>query len=433
MLLYLACILVPVGVVVRYCFGPEGISFDPALTFSLGFIVYWIFPLALGVSGAFASQTGMDIWYGLLRRADSRTLVAFATVSLAAYLSFIAGFVRRRPAEPVQYAAPIEFAPGLLTPLFGALIIAAVGLGIMLRDRFFHGYRTTLVIGNGGVHGSFVAVSIALFALAMLRLSGRALRRPIDLARYIRRDGFFLTYFVVAGLALSLGGRLYMISSLLMLAAYRSAFEHPIRYRTFLIGGILSALFTGVMGVVRLGGAVNPDTVLFNLAAEPMFTSFSLVNFLADGHFGLIRAPIFLASDFANLIPTVVFPAKEKLLLNPSDAGFQVFAPLGALNSFFSFMINFGAVGTVVALYALGAGLRHLRARSGSAVARTSYSMLTGWLAFTFFRDPFAVSVVKNMFEFSLALPMLFAALAHVFTIVTATPPITATPPATAR
>lgn len=433
LVLLVGCLLVPLAVVARHSFGRDGVTVDPVLTFSLGFLAYWILPVALGATGAFTSQAGMDVWYGLFQRANPGTLARFATISLAAYLAFVVGYLRRRPSEHLQRAARIEFSPVLLTPLFGALLVAAAGFAVTLRDRFFQGYRTPLIIGNGGVHGSFVAVSVALFALAMLRLSRRALRQRVDLLRYVGRDGFFFAYFVVGGLALSLGGRLYMLSSLLMLAAYRSAYEHPIRYRAFIIGGILSVLAAGVIGVVRLGGPLSAETVLFNLAAEPMFTSFSLVNFLADGRFGLIRAPVFLASDFANLIPTIFFPAKEMLLLDPADAGFSVFAPLGALNSFFSFMINFGAVGTAAVLYALGAGLRHLRARSGSAVARTAYSMLTGWLAFTFFRDPFAVSVVKNMFEFSLVMPVLFAVVAHVFTVVTATPTGVTPRPAEAR
>lgn len=419
LLLYLACILVPVAVVVRHCFRPDGIRVDPVLTFSIGFVVYWLFPIALGASGAFASQAGMDLWYGLFQRTERGVLLRFAAVSLTAYAAFVFGFLHgsRRGHERPRRA--LHFSPALLAPLFVVLLVAAAGFAFALRDRLFHGYRTTEIIGNGGIQGSFVAVSLALLALAMLRLSWRALRAEIDLVRYVRRDGFFLGYFAVAVLALSLGGRLYFVSSLLILATYRSTFDQPVQYGTFLLGGVATVLLAGVVGVVRLGGRVNPSAVAFNLAAEPMFTSFSLVNFLAVGHFGVFRAPIFLVSDFVNLIPTVVFPAKQRLLLDPSQAGFEVFAPIGALNSFFSFMINFGALGTPLALYGLGTGLRLLRGRSDSPVARTAYCMLTGFLAFTFFRDPFAVSVVKNMFEFSLAVPALFAAVAHVFTVIT--------------
>jgi len=46
----------------------------------------------------------------------------------------------------------------------------------------------------------------------------------------------------------------------------------------------------------------------------------------------------------------------------------------------------------------------------------TFYIMCTGWLAFTFFRDPFSISIVKAMFEDSIILPTLiviFGSLLH--------------------
>ena len=39
----------------------------------------------------------------------------------------------------------------------------------------------------------------------------------------------------------------------------------------------------------------------------------------------------------------------------------------------------------------------------------TPYLMLTAFTAFTFFRDPFSVSLVKNMFEFSILIPVALA------------------------
>lgn len=423
-LLYAASALIPIVVVARFCLRREGLVVNPILTFSIGFVVYWLVPIFVGTAGAFSSQPGMDLWYSVFDRIGSRSLVAFAVTATGAYVAFVLGYVqsdRRTPA--VAQFPPIRFAPVLLEPVFVALVLVTAVFGFALRGEFFHGYTSGLVTPGVSRQGSFIAVSLALFALALLRFSHRALQGGRNGAPSMFTDGFFLAYFAVGVLALSLGGRLYMVSTVLMLAAYRSTFEQPLRYRSFLAGASGLILLAGVVGVIRLGGPLQVGSLLFNLAAEPVFTSFSLISFLSHSRLEVLRFPIFLASDFVNLIPTALLPTKSTLLLDPWNYGFEVFSPLGALNSYFSFMINFGALGTILVLYLFGAALAHLRRATNSAITRTSYSMITGWLAFTFFRDPFSISIVKNIFEFSIVMPVLFAVLAHVLSIVTNTRP----------
>jgi hypothetical protein len=56
-------------------------------------------------------------------------------------------------------------------------------------------------------------------------------------------------------------------------------------------------------------------------------------------------------------------------------------------------------------MFLLPVALHWIKARDGSPLYRTMYVMLSGWLAFTFFRDPFSVSLVKTMFQHSILLP----------------------------
>lgn len=392
---------------------------DPILTFSVGYLFYWLFPVVLGTSGAFAEQPGMGLWYDVFRRVPPSTLVLYVLIVNAVYLAFVAGYTRsagRNAGLPTP--SPVRFVPNLLGVLFVPLLALAALASFLLRSEFFRGYTTESILTETGIRGAFVAISSGLLGLALLRYSARALTRRKSIVRSIPSDLFFVVYFLVAILVASLGGRLYLVSALLMIAAYRSAYERRIGYRAFLIGSLVAAGGAAIIGIVRLGMGVNETAVLFNLAAEPLFTSFSLLSFLVNNHPDLLRIPVFLASDFANLIPTALFPGKAALLRDPNNYGFPVLAPLGALNSYFSFMINFGALGTIAALYAGGAWLGRLRQREGSPVARTAYSMITGWAAFTLFRDPFSVSIVKNIFEFSILLPAIFASLAHVLSVV---------------
>src|SRR4029077_19095403 len=75
------------------------------------------------------------------------------------------------------------------------------------------------------------------------------------------------------------------------------------------------------------------------------------------------------------------------------------------VNSFFSFMVNFGALGTMVFLFLFSFGMGFLKSRRGSILARAMYCMISGWLLISFFRNPFEVSLVKDIFQMSIVVP----------------------------
>jgi hypothetical protein len=79
---------------------------------------------------------------------------------------------------------------------------------------------------------------------------------------------------------------------------------------------------------------------------------------------------------------------------------------------------------------AFGALLGYLRARDGNLLHRVFWIMLTGWIGFTFFRDPFFISIVKSMFEFSFAVPLLIVIAIQMLSLAlraTLRPPLPAT------
>jgi len=286
-------------------------------------------------------------------------------------------------------------------------LIAAVIFAALVRDELFLGYQGS-IYDDFGWRGSFVAASLPLLALTFIYAAKLEQRYPLlPRFRKLLINRFSVSYLVVAILVLSLGGRLHILSSLLMLLVYRTVFVRRTTIAAALALFVTAALAAGLTGVYRIGSVITLDDMLVNLFAEFLFTSFSLIHFLGENRMELIKFPIFLLSDFINLIPTFVFPGKADMLLQPEAYGYVIFSPGGALNSFFSFMINFGVVGTWFTLFALGFFLNYLRINGHIILFKVMYVMLSGWLAFTFFRDPFSVSVVKNMFEFSIIVPAL--------------------------
>src|ERR1035438_7139830 len=75
-------------------------------------------------------------------------------------------------------------------------------------------------------------------------------------------------------------------------------------------------------------------------------------------------------------------------------------------HSFVSFNLNFGVLGTGVFWLLLPMAFRYLKARSSSTLLATMYIMCSAWMAFTFFRDPFSISLVKAIFQYSILIPI---------------------------
>jgi hypothetical protein len=219
--------------------------------------------------------------------------------------------------------------------------------------------------------------------------------------------------FAVGALFLMLiGSRLYVASFVLMFAAFRSLYIVPFSKKQVALAGLLMVALFGTVGALRVNSSIMDAG--FNVLLEPLLTSVSLVYFLRYDHLAWLAAPKYLISDFCNLLPSAIFPGKAALIRAP-----DVFSPLGALHSFVSFNFNFGLIGTAVFMFLLPASLRWIKARDKSPLYRTMYVMLSGWLAFTFFRDGFSISIVKDMVQHSILLPTAIVAFVKLIEIAT--------------
>jgi hypothetical protein len=257
-------------------------------------------------------------------------------------------------------------------------------------------------IGEGILSmGTLVAISLVLLALTLLTTAEN--EKATFLATISNR--WMLGYFVIAFLQFTMGGRLYFVSFLLLLASYRSVFFKKYSAAQLCAFGLGAALLGGAAGLLRLRAGFNVGAFALNLVAEPVFTSFSLVSFLNFNHIPWVEFPRFLAGDFLNLVPSAILENKMDLLPDATRAGFSFVSPLGAMSSWVSFIINFGLIGTAIVMAFIGFFLRRLLMNATSPILKTQYLMCSAFLVFTFFRDPFSVSLVKNLFEFSIVMP----------------------------
>jgi hypothetical protein len=415
-LLLLWNVLMPAWIVWHTCLTRQGLEVNHLLTFSFGFVLYGLLPIAVGLASLDVPFPGANDFYKVFADVPPKTLYGYLACCTSGYLAFVGGSaVSWYLVRPPKGGRSLVFDRRLL---YGGLIATLVGvivLVVRLRDQLFTGYATLEGFG-GGLRGSLVASSLVLLSLALLEGASRQYRLGLAFRlRHLVRTPFFAVYTLVMLLVLSLGSRLYLVSSVLIVMSYLSCYVHRVRGRH--IGGLLlgTGLVAALVGLWRVVGA-SMAAAAYGLLAEPLLVSLSLLDFLAAGTWPLLQWPWLLLYDGINLLPTLLFPDKERWLLSPEAVGYTLYSPYGAMHMAVSALINFGVMGTLVWLFMLGFGMQSLRTRSAGPLSRTIYAMLTGWLAFTFFRDPFFVSLVKSMFQYSILVPVVMVLALHVMT-----------------
>jgi len=417
--LLLLAIAVPLFIAVRASISRRGVEVNHVFLFTLGYLLYWILPIALGRLRILEAHPALRLWYDFYD-AGSRhdSFATYLVFCLLMYLAFVLGSAvgARLRLYRRGVGAGWSFDHRLLYAYLAAGVLLTSAYAWKLRADLFTGYQA--VYGpQASARGTLTACSLLLLGLFLIHLAHPDQRRARQLgAVSVVSDAFLLAYSASAVLLLGLGGRLYVVSAVLIILTYWTVYRGRMGYlrAAAITVGVMAA--AGAVGLLRLKLSVSTLSVAANLFSEPLFTSFSLFAFLAEGDLPLLQFPRFLLSDFLNLVPSALLPGKALLLVNPEHYGFVIFSPLGALTSFVSFMINFGFIGSLLTLFGLGAGLAVLR-RMAAPVAHVSYAMLSGWLAFSFFRDPFSVSVVKSMVQFSVLVPWGIVASLHIVSV----------------
>jgi hypothetical protein len=407
----------------------RGIEINHLALFSVGFVSYWIIPIAVGLSKINRDVPFISMWYDIFEDISPGTLVGYLFISLLFFLSFCAGshVGSRVFARSIVDRISLRFDRRLLNIYFFVALILAGVYAITVKEIFFRGYVVEDIMEDFGKRGTFIATTILLLVLALLNSIKfeqqlKATRERINFKR-VCLNRYFIAYFLFALLALSMGGRLYFLSSIVMLFVYKTVYIQRIRGRILLLIMFVFLVCSAVIGLIRQVSAITGLDLVTNIVMEPLITSFSMTTFLADDKFRIFCFPIFLINAYTNILPTSLIPDKFNLLIMPSDYGFVHFAPGGATHSYFSFMINFGVVGSFLAVFAFGMFLGFLKVRGDNVLWRTMYLMISGWLTFSFWRDGFAISIVKLITEFSILIPTLIVISLHLLTVIYAPTP----------
>jgi hypothetical protein len=399
----------------RHAVADGRVELNGFLFFSLGFLYYWMFPLAFAANASLVASDGFSAAADVVEAIDGGALRFYAGMCVLCYAAFwrgYAGSAKRIPPR-ASYAPFARPAWGMKGAVVVAALLATV-MAIPVRGHLFQGYHEELFDGyeQGLVadvlpRGAFVASVSMLFVICLMWASQTtsSSERPRDFFS----SRALMLYFGFQVLVVSMGGRLYFVSNVLSLLAFATIrYGIRIRISRLALWSAVVVAVVGAAGVLRTGdGQVSWGSVITNVGQEPALTSLSLFAFLDAGVFPALNAPIFLLSDFTNLLPSSLFPDKMSWLLRPQDFGYTISMPLGGLHLFVSLLVNFGWLGTLAVFFGIGAALAKLRTHVTSWLGCVVYSTVSGWVAFSLFRDPLSVSLVKNVLQVAILTPVL--------------------------
>jgi hypothetical protein len=390
---FFLCLVVPVLYAIRRSYADGKVEINHVTLFTVGFLAYWIFPIGIALILTSQAQNAvgeelMGLYAGL------GNIGEYLAICELIYFSFLAGDVLGRK-QKVR-------SKGRLKPVSETILSLFCGAGSLIAIIAMYAARDILLKGsyvadpNLQERGLVAASCIFLFLPAVIHI---VQTRPASLKQLLF-NRYMIVFWPVNLVLFFSGSRLYFISFLLILVVYWTGFKHRIRFARLAAFLSSAILLMGVVGAYRLGSG-GDQSIIANVISEPMYTSFSLVSFLRSHTFYLWKFPIYLSSDLINLVPSAVFPGKILIMKEIPD----IYSPLGAMNSFVSFQFNFGIFGTLIFMFVLGYCLARLRRRL-DLWPRVVYVLICGWLPLSFFRDPFSVSLVKDILEFSIILPI---------------------------
>jgi hypothetical protein len=376
---------------------------DHRLLFCFGFCYYLITPVIVGTTHLFEGYPGMALFREFFNKLSPSALKTYLLITALWLPAFFAGhytylFVNpRRPVLQRFAATNVTRATAIIgVALCGVLLLFAW----LARNSILGGYASYDVAARGKMSTLLVIFN---FFLTYQLVNQQRLSIWLTL-------GTTFTAIVL----LSMGGRMYVFQTLVIVFLYKTSFASRRWSGTQILLALVAGFFVGsIAGLWRMGASFSLSSATYFLGAEPAFTWFSTSSYLSANDVPFFSVPLNFLTSFLNLVPNTFFNLAPYIISTQSMVN-NYASPLGADSAWSNFVINFGSVGSCIFLFLCGFVLNHLRYLSSRRrFWATYYLLVCGILPFQFFRDGFYILNKQLFFNF-LFLPGLILLVLHI-------------------
>jgi oligosaccharide repeat unit polymerase len=408
-----------IGIMLRmfrqHCFHQNRIHINPLFGLLMGSCYYIILPcFFVGYFNELVS--GITVYENYFTENNAAFVLFFWTLILLS-LNFGLGnkiFTKytQLNQSPPKKNHPSAFANKAILFLCCAAILFLIS-AVKIKDSLFLGYDQAILDNEAiwQVRGTMSSLysMMAVLQLILLNIHWRTPLIPVQ--KYI----ILLIFSISSIILLSMGARLYVIMALLSGLALYSQHQNGIKIRHVLLISMLGLLLFGAIGVLRLGNLDGVAAVLLNVVTEPVLTSISAFSLITDNPVPLLGQPHLFPVDFQAVIPSFLLPGKDQLFERLKDYGYAFEAPLGGYHIVFSLLLNFGLIGTLFVAFGIGKILKYQAPKNlqKQLFKQISAAALTGMFAFSLYRDPFFIGVVKNIVLVSVIIPYILSRMAY--------------------
>jgi len=305
------------------------------------------------------------------------------------------------------------------TTVFSFIFLVSCVLLWNLKESLFSGYHEAFGedINEVLMRGSLSSLFTLLFISYLLTWFTNE-QRSASSQRKPRLFWYATLGLLLVGLALlSMGGRLYIVSAIITLLALKGMQSSFVAKTSISIWSLLgfAGLLLGLVAIVGLWrnqSEFNALAILKNLIAEPLYISISLASLYSENNVPALDFPLLLLNDTVGMLPSFIYPEKIERFFAIKSI-YKVDSPSGGLSGLASLSANFGWLGAIV----ISGLICYLVARLSFSVScpkklskyRVVFVIAATFPLLSLCRDPFVISVYKNLLQNSVLWPIAVA------------------------
>lgn len=374
---------------------PASRLFYPGAAFVWGWIYYLALPV---VGGEIYINNGFPLYKDVQSLLLSINSLEYWAFCISILFSFLAGFsfFILIPLGRVVISRHNSIHPSVAIWILIVIGVAQLICYVQLRESLFQGYGG-LNWNEKNAYKSFISgLNVTLGVVFLINFESAGLKRWL----------IIMLLGINSIVLLGLGGRMYVLIPMLAII-FQKVFWGEWGGKKILI--YLGAIFSLMLcvGVLRQGNDVTRGGLWYIFLGEPVLNWVGGGNFWVMNERAAFEFPYGVIYAILGMIPTAFWPSKAQYMAN-LNSGFYVDNPVGGTNIIVSLLSNFGMVGSVFAIFFLGA-FTGLLTKVAAKNKMMSYILSThaSLMGFMFFRDNFGIHM-KCLVVNAILLPVIF-------------------------